>query len=127
MVQKHRPQAEAQKPTLDGEHLRYLAEESSTEAAESFSDNYAALLAQRVERIIRNVGVGNRDTAMDATLSLLTSSSMAGALQMSHLCAQLEKALVAADMAAAASVARDIDLHVPELQGALGGRRRPEP
>jgi HPt (histidine-containing phosphotransfer) domain-containing protein len=64
--------------------------------------------------------------ALDAALSLRTASSMAGALQMSHLCAQLEKALVVADLASAAGVALDIDLHLPELQEALASRRRPD-
>ena len=126
MVQKHRPQAEAPPPTLDGQHLRNLAEECSTAAAEAFADNYTALLPQRVDRIIRSVGVGHREMALDAALSLRTASSMAGALQMSHLCTQLEKALVVADLAAAAGVARDIDLHLPELQEALASRPRPD-
>jgi hypothetical protein len=124
MVQKHRPQAETPEPALDAQHLRNLAEECSTAAAEAFADNYTALLTQRVDRIIRSVGVGHREVALDAALSLGTASSMAGALQMSRLCRQLENALVAADLAAAAGVARDIDLHLPELQEALAGRQR---
>ena len=126
MVPKHRPQADAPQPTLDGQHLRDLAEDCSTAAAEAFADNYTALLRQRVDRIIRSIGVGHREMAMDAVLSLRTASSMAGALRMSHLCSQLEKALVAADLAAAAGVARDIALHLPELQEALANRRRPD-
>lgn len=126
MVQIHRPRAEASKPTLDGQHLRKLAEDCSTAAAETFADNYTALLTQRVDRIIRSVGVGHREAAMDAVLSLGTASSMAGALQMSHLCTQLERALVAADLAAAAVVARDIELHLLELQEALASRQRPD-
>ncbi|WP_314194821.1 hypothetical protein [uncultured Arthrobacter sp.] len=125
-MHKDRPQAEAAPPTLDGQHLQNLAEDCSAAAAEAFADNYAALLPQRVDRIIRSVGVGHREMALDAALSLRTASSMAGALQMSHLCAQLEKALVVADLAAAASVARDIDLHLPELQEALASRQRPD-
>ncbi|MFF2314649.1 hypothetical protein ACFVTE_00065 [Arthrobacter sp. NPDC058097] len=126
MVQKHRPQADAPQPTLDGQRLRDLAADCSTAAAEAFAANYSALLAQRVDRIIRSVGVGHREMAMDAALSLRTASSMAGALRMSHLCIRLEKALVAADLAAAAGVARDIDLHMPELQEALASRHRPD-
>ncbi|MFP3460538.1 hypothetical protein R5O87_06795 [Arthrobacter globiformis] len=126
MVQKHRPQADASQPTLDGQHLRDLAEDCSSAAAEAFADNYTALLTQRVDRITRSVGVGHREMAMDAALSLRTASSMAGALRMSHLCARLEKALVAADLAAAAGVALEIDLHLPELQQALANRRRPD-
>jgi HPt (histidine-containing phosphotransfer) domain-containing protein len=124
MVQKHRLQADAPPPTLDGQHLRDLAEDCSTAAAEAFADNYTALLTQRVDRIARSIGAGHREMAMDAALSLRTASSMAGALRMSHLCSQLEKALVAADLAAAAGVARDIDLHLPELREALASRRR---
>jgi len=126
MVPKHRPQADPPQPALDGQHLRDLAEDCSTAAAEAFADNYTALLRQRVDRIIRSIGVGHREMAMDAVLSLRTASSMAGALRMGHLCSQLEKALVAADLAAAAGMARDIDLHLPELQEALGNGRRPD-
>ena len=124
-MQKHRPQSDAPQPSLAGQHLRDLAEDCSTAADESFADNYTALLTQRVDRIVRSIGVGHREMAMDAALSLRTASSMAGALRMSHLCSRLEKALAAADLAAAAGVARDIDLHLPELQEALASRRRP--
>ncbi len=123
-MQNHRLMAEASEPTLDGQYLRRLAEVCSPAAADSFADNYRALLRQRVDRIIRTIGVGDRGKAVDAALSLQTASAMAGALRMSHLCAKLEKALVAADLTAAAGTAREIDVHLPELQGALLGRPR---
>jgi hypothetical protein len=104
---------------LDPLSLRNLAEETSIQVAETFAANYAGLLPQRVERIVRSVGIGDRAMAMDASLSLRTSSSMAGALRMSRLCRDLEQALVAADAVSAAAAAREITIHLPGLQEAL--------
>jgi HPt (histidine-containing phosphotransfer) domain-containing protein len=115
--------ADGPEPTLDGAHLRRLAGECSPAAAGSFADNYTALLHQRVERIILSIGAGDREMATDAALSLQASSAMAGALRMSRLCIQLEQALLADDLAAAAGMAREIELHLPELQEALASRR----
>jgi HPt (histidine-containing phosphotransfer) domain-containing protein len=122
-MKKRGPSAEAPEPALDGAHLRRLAQECSPAAAESFADNYAALLPQRVDRIIRSIAAGDRAMATDAALSLRTSSAMAGALRMSRLCTQVEQDLLAADLAAAAGAAQEIRLHLPELQQALANRR----
>ncbi|MFE4543373.1 hypothetical protein [Arthrobacter sp. NPDC056727] len=78
-MKNHRLTAERPEPTLDEAHLRCLAGECSPAAAESFADNYKALLPRRVERIILSIG---------------------------------------------AVMAREIGLHLPELQEALAGRRR---
>lgn len=114
-------QAEAP-PLLAPECLLGLAVETTTAAAESFAASYASLLPDRVDRIIQNVGTGNRHQGIDAALSLKAASAMAGALRMSHMCRQMEEALVMADMAAALTIARDIKLHLPDLQEALAAR-----
>jgi hypothetical protein len=106
---------------LDPLSLRNLVEEASLEAAETFVRNYTDLLPQRVERIVLSVGIGDRAMAMDAALSLGTSSSMAGALRINRLCRDLQQALIAADMASAAAAAREITLHLPDLREALAG------
>jgi hypothetical protein len=112
------------KLTLDAQHLQKLSEEASLEVAESFAEDYTALLPRRVERIVRTVSVRDRDMAMDASLSLKTTSWLAGALRMNQLCRGLELALALADHPAATSVAQDIALHLPRLQDALAGRPR---
>lgn len=112
------------RPTLDVQHLQKLAEEASPEAADIFAGNYADLLPERVERIIRTVSFRNRETAIDALLSLKSASWLAGALRMNQLCREMELALTLADQAAAISIGQDIELHLPRLQDALCGRSR---
>ena len=113
---------ESPKPALEAEHLQQLSKEASVEVAESFAADYADHLPRRVERVLRTVSVRDRDFAMDASLSLKTTSWLAGALRMNQLCRELELALALADWAAAASSAQDIALHLPRLQDALASR-----
>lgn len=121
---RHELRSERPKPVLDAQHLEKLAEESSWEVAESFVAEYTALLPRRVDRIVRTVTVRDRDIAMDASLSLKTTSWLAGALRMNQLCRELELALALADVAAVASIVQDIEQHLPRLQEALAGRPR---
>jgi hypothetical protein len=109
------------KPTLDQRHLQKLAEDVSVEAAEAYIADYVALLPRAVERILRTVGSRDRNLALDASLNLKSKSWLVGALKMNQLCGELELALALADWAAAAAVARDIELHLPRLQKALQG------
>lgn len=124
MTQRHELRTEHSKPALDAQHLEKLAEESSWEVAESFAREYAALLPRRVDRIVRTVTVRDRDLAMDASMSLKTTSWLAGALRMNQLCRELELALALSDAAAVASIVQDIEKHLPRLQEALAGRQR---
>jgi HPt (histidine-containing phosphotransfer) domain-containing protein len=124
MRPRYEIRSERRKPTLDAQHLEKLAEESSWEVAESFATEYTALLPRRVDRIVRTVTVRDRDTAMNASLSLKTTSWLAGALRMNQLCRELELALALTDVAAVASIVQDIEQHLPRLQEALAGRRR---
>lgn len=124
MRHRHEIRSERPKPTLDAQHLEKLAEESSWEVAESFAREYTTLLPRRVDRIVRTVTVRDRDIAMDASLSLKTTSWLAGALRMNQLCRELELALALTDVAAVASIVQDIEQHLPRLQEALAGRPR---
>lgn len=124
MTSRHELRSERPTPALDAQHLEKLAEESSCEVAESFVTEYTALLPRRVDRIVRTVTVQDRDVAMDASLSLKTTSWLAGALRMNQLCRELELALALADVAAVASIVQDIEQHLPRLQEALAGRPR---
>ncbi|MBT2548951.1 hypothetical protein [Arthrobacter sp. ISL-65] len=121
----HTLSVERQKPTLDAQHLQQLSEEASPVIAESFAKDYAALLPRRVGRVVHAVNLRDRDMAVDASLSLKTTSWLAGALRLNQLCRELELALALDDWAAAISVARNIELHLPRLQDALACRPRP--
>lgn len=121
----HKRPAETPEPALDAQHLQRLSEQSSVQIAESFATDYAVLLPRRVEQIARAVSVRDLDMAVNATLSLKTTSWLTGALRMNQLCWELELALALADWAAATSLALDIELHLPRLRDALAGRRRP--
>jgi signal peptidase len=108
-------------PALDRRPLKRLAREmKSKEAAKNFAAAYARLLPQRVDRISQALSSGNRDMAMDAVLSLKTSSSMVGALRMEQYCVRLERALVMSDHTAAAEAWEEVRQHQPQLEKALG-------
>ncbi|UVJ38147.1 signal peptidase I [Arthrobacter sp. CJ23] len=115
--------AERPLPALDRRPLRRLAREmNSKDAARNFAASYTRLLPQRVDRISHALSAGNSNLAMDAVLSLKTSSSMVGALRMEQHCARLERALVMVDHTAAAEAAQDVRRHRPQLEKALGGQ-----
>ncbi|MHA7197781.1 signal peptidase I [Arthrobacter alkaliphilus] len=109
-------------PAFDHRPLKRLAREmKSKEAAEKFAASYAKLLPQRVNKISHALSTGNDDLAMDAVLSLKTSSSMVGALRMEQHCVRLEHALVMTDHTAAARAGELVRQHQPQLEKALGG------
>jgi signal peptidase I len=109
-------------PAFDGRPLKRLAREmKSKEAAEKFAAAYARMLPQRVDKISRALSTGDSDLAMDAVLSLKTSSSMVGALRMEQHCVRLEHALVMTDHTAAVHAGELVRQHQPQLEKALGG------
>ncbi|WP_078107720.1 signal peptidase I [Arthrobacter sp. SRS-W-1-2016] len=109
-------------PAFDRRPLKRLAREmKSKEAAEKFAAAYARLLPQRVDKISHALSTGNSDLAMDAVLSLKTSSSMVGALRMEQHCVRLEHALVMTDHTAAIQAGELVREHQPQLEKALGG------
>ncbi|MDQ0032174.1 signal peptidase I [Arthrobacter bambusae] len=114
--------AERRLPAFDRRPLKRLAREmNSKEAAEKFAAAYARMLPQRVDKISQALYTGNSDLAMDAVLSLKTSSSMVGALRMEQHCVRLEHALVMTDHTAAARAGELVRQHQPQLEKALGG------
>ncbi|GAA3309828.1 hypothetical protein GCM10017710_05050 [Arthrobacter ramosus] len=109
-------------PAFDRRPLKRLAREmKSKEAAEKFAAAYAKLLPHRVDKISQALSTGNSDLAMDAVLSLKTSSSMVGALRMEQHCVRLEHALVMTDHTAAIEAGELVRQHQPQLEKALGG------
>ncbi|WP_284983420.1 signal peptidase I [Arthrobacter sp. efr-133-TYG-118] len=114
--------AERPLPAFDRRPLKRLAREmKSKEAAEKFAAAYARLLPQRVDKISHALSTGNSDLAMDAVLSLKTSSSMVGALRMEQHCVRLEHALVMTDHTAAIQAGELVRQHQPQLEKALSG------
>lgn len=114
--------AESPLPALDRGPLKRLAREmKSKEAADKFAASYAKMLPQRVDKISHALSAGDDDLAMDAVLSLKTSSSMIGALRMEQHCVRLEHALVMTDHTAAARAGELVRQHQPQLEKALGG------
>ncbi|MDQ0212103.1 signal peptidase I [Arthrobacter bambusae] len=109
-------------PAFDRRPLKRLAREmKSKEAAEKFAAAYARLLPQRVDKISHALSSGDSNLAMDAVLSLKTSSSMVGALRMEQHCVRLEHALVMTDHTAAIQAGELVREHQPQLEKALGG------
>ncbi len=114
--------AERPLPAFDRRPLKRLAREmKSKEAAAKFAAAYARMLPQRVDKISRALSTGNSDLAMDAVLSLKTSSSMVGALRMEQHCVRLEHALVMTDHTAAVQAGELVRQHQPQLEKVLGG------
>ncbi|MEZ2391141.1 Hpt domain-containing protein [bacterium RCC_150] len=108
-------------PALDQRALQRLARDMhSHEAAEQFAAAYTRMLAARVERIDQALSSGDDHQAMDAVLSLKTSSAMVGALRMEQHCARLEQALASINHSAAAAAGEEVKAHRPELEQALG-------
>ncbi|GAB2736697.1 signal peptidase I [Arthrobacter bambusae] len=115
-------------PAFDRRPLRRLAREmKSKEAARKFAAAYARLLPARVERISHALRTGNTELAMDAVLSLKTSSSMVGALRMEQHCLRLEHALATTDHTAAARAGDAVREHQAQLEKALDGHTARHP
>ena len=106
-------------PTLDRRSMEELIRELGHEAAVAFAAAYRQMLPARVQRIgnaLRNL---DRDAAMDAALSLKTSSLMIGALRMAQICIALEAPLVLADDARAEQAGQEVERHLPQLEKSL--------
>lgn len=78
-------------PVLDFQCIRDLGEDlSSPVAAREFLATYLELLPSRLAAVMSTVSVQDSNAAMDRVISLKVSSSMAGALRLSALSAELE-------------------------------------
>lgn len=85
---------EQAKPVLEASRFHKLAEDCEKfEDAVNFLATYRQLLPHRVSRILSALRNEDADAALDAILSLKTSSSMTGALQMEHNCRRLQDGL----------------------------------
>ncbi len=84
---------ESQGQVLEGSVIRQLAAETGYAGASSFAATFLCMLPGRVARILMALGEGDAEFALDAVLSLKISSSMAGAVEMEHVCCELESRL----------------------------------
>lgn len=111
--------------TLDPRSMEDLIEDVGIEAAQNFAAAYHQMLPVRVHRISDALRKCDHDAAMDAVLSLGTSSQLIGALRMAHICNRLEASLLLAHGAAADQDGQEIEDHLPQLQTTLTGYAAP--
>ncbi|WP_247048847.1 Hpt domain-containing protein [Arthrobacter rhizosphaerae] len=89
-------------PVLDGSCFRILAYELDGESiALRFITEFRNLLPSRMNRIQRAVGDQDLAAAMDAVLSLASSASMVGGLQVAHQCRTIGHAVKISDFVTA--------------------------
>lgn len=75
---------------LDPNPLLCLVEDAGAEVAEGFFRRYLQMLPLRTAKLTRALFDGDQEAALDAVLSLKTTSRMAGAARLARLCAELE-------------------------------------
>lgn len=108
-------------PLVDPEVLEDLEDQLGGPAlAVRFAHDYAALWGQRYSRLDAAVKGVDRKDALDAILSLKTTSSMVGGLRLAQLAEIVEKAIRQDDFVHCQSlmeqIARDGEQTVSELQ-----------
>lgn len=78
---------------LDRFALQRLCADAGYICASNFASTFLSMLPGRVARIKASLGAMDSESALEAVLSLKISSSMAGAIEMEHLCWKLEARL----------------------------------
>ena len=111
-------------PVLDDRPLGTLAEDTTCAVADQFAADYCRLLPRRILRIRDAIRSGDREAAVDAVLSLKTSSALIGALRMELICVHLQHALGTADSHEAERAFQEAKRHLPHLTAALANRAR---
>jgi HPt (histidine-containing phosphotransfer) domain-containing protein len=109
-------------PVLDDRRLRKIAEDTTYAVAEQFATDYAKMLPRRILRISNALRAGDRKAALDAALSLKTSSALIGAFSMELICFQLQHALDRASGHEAETAFQEAKHHLPHLTAALANR-----
>ncbi|HEU4666841.1 MAG TPA: hypothetical protein VFS79_04190 [Arthrobacter sp.] len=107
---------------LDDRRLRKLAEDITCAVAEQFATDYGGMLPHRILRIREAIRAGDREAALDAVLSLKTSSALIGALTMELICVHLQHAIDRADGGEAEKAFQAAKHHFPFLAAALANR-----
>ncbi|WP_237563508.1 MULTISPECIES: Hpt domain-containing protein [Arthrobacter] len=78
---------------MDESKLQDLVDHVGRTAAATFASNFLALLRDRLTQVHTALGTADPEHALDAVLSLKTSSAMVGAEQLTRYCTGLEKEL----------------------------------
>lgn len=71
--------------------------------------NYLQMWDNRYTRLSEAINAGNRETAMDAVLSVRTSARMIGALRLAQRAADIERYLLAGDTQSAALLLGELE------------------
>lgn len=104
---------------LDDQRLRKMAEDTTRAVAEQFAADFGRMLPGRILRLGNAVRAGDREAALDAALSLKTSSALIGALTMELICARLQQAIEGADSREAEKALEEAQHHHLQLAAAL--------
>jgi HPt (histidine-containing phosphotransfer) domain-containing protein len=75
---------------LDPNPLLCLVEDAGAEVAGDFFRTYLQMLPLRTAKLVHTLMEGDQDAALDAVLSLKSTSRMVGALRLAALCSELE-------------------------------------
>ncbi|NUU30384.1 Hpt domain-containing protein [Arthrobacter sp. C9C5] len=96
-------------PLVDPAALQDLGEQlNSAAVAKGFARDYAEMWGQRYDSLAGALERRDQAAALDAVLSLKTSSSMVGGLRLAELAGELEEAIRGGDLGRAASLLGDV-------------------
>lgn len=99
----------AEHPILDLAEFQHLEDQVDNPLiARTFAGDFARLWRMRYEIIAGAVGRGDAPAALDAILSLRTSSTMVGGVRLAQLAAQLERHIRNGDLREAQPLLSDV-------------------
>ncbi len=112
-------------PLVDPTALRLLAEDVGARSASSFARDFTRIWPRRREALAAALAGTDLTVALDAALSLRTSSTMVGAARLAALTEELERRLRADGPVAAAALVPAVnacgELTIVELEEYDGG------
>jgi HPt (histidine-containing phosphotransfer) domain-containing protein len=96
-------------PLVDPSALQELGSQLDSPAvAKGFARDYTNMWDQRYQSLASSLDSGDQDAAMDAVLSLKTSSAMVGGVRLAQLARALEDAIRVRDADRARSLRREV-------------------
>ena len=96
-------------PIVDPSALQELGLQLDSPAvAKGFARDYTRMWDQRYQSLAMSLDSGNEAAALDAVLSLKTSSAMVGGVRLAGLARELEDAIRVRDMDLARSLLREV-------------------
>ncbi|SDP37488.1 hypothetical protein SAMN04487914_10998 [Arthrobacter sp. ok909] len=94
---------------VDPSALQELGSQLESPAvAKGFARDYARMWDQRYQCLAKSIDSGNESAALDAVLSLKTSSAMVGGVRLTELARELEDAIRVRDMDLARLLLREV-------------------